>query len=144
MTDRLVGALLFALAVAYGLVGRGYESAFTSDPLGPSAFPQLLAGLLAVTALVLLFRPGPGVEWPRGLALLRQVVAVGVLLAYAFVLEPLGFIPTTAVAIAVVALQLGARYGHAALLGVAVSAVLFVLFDLLLGLPLPAGALFGG
>jgi len=144
MTDRVVGALLFALAVAYGLAGRGYESAFTSDPLGPSAFPQLLAALLAVTALVLLFRPGPGVDWPRGVALLRQVVAVGVLLAYAFVLEPLGFIPATAVAIAVVALQLGARYGQAALLGGVISVLLFVLFDLLLGLPLPAGALFGG
>jgi len=76
MSDRLIGALLFVLAVVYGVVGRNYESAFTSDPLGPSAFPQLLAVALGVTALVLLFRPGPGVDWARGIALVGEVVAV--------------------------------------------------------------------
>lgn len=144
MSDRVVGACLFVLAVAYGVVGRGFESAFTSDPLGPSAFPQLLAVALGVTSLVLLFRPGPGVAWPRGLALLRQAVAVGVLVAYAFVLEPVGFIPTTALAVAVLAVQLGGRWVPAAALGVGVSVGLYVLFDPVLGLPLPAGALFGG
>lgn len=144
MSDRVVGALLFVLAVAYGVVGRNYESAFTSDPLGPSAFPQLLAVALGITALVLLFRPGPGVEWPHGLALVRQIVAVAVLLAYAFVLEPVGFIPATAAAIAVLAVQLGGRWGPAAVLGLGVSIGLFILFDPVLGLPLPAGALFGG
>jgi len=144
MTDRIVGALLFALAVVYGLVGRGYTSDFQSDPLGPSAFPLLLSGLLGATALVLLFRPGPEAEWPRGQALVHQVAAVGILIAYAFMLEPVGFIPSTAVAIAVVALQLGATYRHSALLGGGMSVVLYTLFDPVLGLPLPAGALFGG
>lgn len=144
MTDRIVGACLFALAVAYGLTGRGYTSAFASGPLGPSAFPLLLALLLGVTSLVLIFRPDPGGNLPHGLALLRQALAVTVLIAYAFVLEPVGFIPSTAAAISVLALELGARLRNALILGVGMSVFLFVLFDPLLGLPLPTGEWFGG
>lgn len=144
MTDRIVGALLFALAVAYGLAGRGYTSAFASGPLGPSAFPLLLAGFLGVTSLVLIFRPDPGAPLPHGLALAKQALAVLTLVAYAFVLEPVGFIPATAVAIVVLALQLGATTRNALILGIAMSVFLFALFDWVLGLPLPVGVLFGG
>ncbi len=144
MTDRIVGALLFALAVAYGLAGRGYTSAFASGPLGPSAFPLLLAGFLGVTSLILIFRPDPGAPLPHGLALAKQALAVLTLVAYAFVLVPVGFIPATAVAIVVLALQLGATRRNAIILGVAMSVFLFGLFDWVLGLPLPVGVLFGG
>ncbi len=144
MTDRIVGACLFALAVAYGMTGRGYTSAFASGPLGPSAFPLLLAGFLGVTSLILIFRPDPGSPLPHGLALVKQALAVATLVAYAFVLEPVGFIPSTAAAIFVLALQLGATRRNALILGASISVFLFGLFDWVLGLPLPVGLLFGG
>jgi len=144
MTDRIVGAFLFALAVAYGLAGRGYTSAFASGPLGPSAFPLLLAGFLGVTSLILIFRPDPGSPLPHGLALAKQALAVITLVAYAFVLEPIGFVPATAAAIVVLALQLGASRRNALILGGSISIILFGLFDWVLGLPLPVGVLFGG
>lgn len=51
MSDRIVGILLFVQAVVYGLTGHGYVSDFIADPLGPSAFPQLLAVLLGLASI---------------------------------------------------------------------------------------------
>ncbi len=144
MSDRIVGVFLFVLAIGYGWATWGFASPFTSDPLGPTAFPRLLAVSLVIPSVYLIVRPGPEADWPRGPALLHHVLAVGVLIAYAFVLEPIGFIPATFAAITVIAAQFGARYLAAATLGLVASIGLFVLFDVLLGLPLPMGALFGG
>ena len=56
-------------------------------------------------------------------------------------LEPLGFVVSTFLAVAVLGCLLGARPWQAGGAGVAIGVVLFVLFDILLGLPLPAGVL---
>lgn len=144
MSDRIVGVFLFLLAIGYGLQARQYTSGFISDPLGPTAFPQLLAVLLGLGSIYLIVRPDPNADWPRGRALLHQLFTVGVLIAYAFVLEPLGFLPVTFVALTVIALQFGTRLLPAAAMGAVSSAVLFLLFDFLLGLPLPMGTVYGG
>lgn len=144
MSDRIVGVLLFLLAVGYGLQARGFESGFVSDPLGPSAFPLLLAVLLAPSSIYLIVRPDRGADWPRGRALLHQVFTVAVLIGYAFVLVPVGFIPATFIALTVIAVQLGTRYLPAAAMGAVASVGLYALFDLALGLPLPMGTVFGG
>jgi putative tricarboxylic transport membrane protein len=143
VSDRIVGAVLFLLAIGYGVLALGYTSGFMTDPLGPSAFPKMLATLLAAASIYLIVRPDPGANWPRGLALLHQLFAVGILIAYAFVLEPIGFIPATFVVLTVLAVQLGTSYKPAAIMGAVASASLFVLFDRVLGLPLPMGTLFG-
>ncbi len=144
MSDRITGVVLFALAVGYGIMARGYTSDFASEPLGPASFPTLLAVLLGATSIYLIVRPGPEADWPRGAALLHQIIAVAVLTGYAFALEPLGFLLSTAVVVAVIAVQLGTTWLRAGILGVGGSVALFVLFDWVLGLPLPTGTLYGG
>lgn len=145
MSDRIVGVLLFMLAVGYGLQAGTFETMIITDPLGPSAFPELLAILLGLSSIYLIVRPAPGAQWPRGLALLHLVLTVIVLLIYAYVLVPVGFIPATFVALAVLAVQLGTRIVPATLMGLLASVGLFATFDMFLGLPLPAGTLlFGG
>ena len=145
MSDRIVGVLLFVLAVGYGLEAGTFETMIITDPLGPSVFPQLLAILLGLSSIYLIVRPDPGAQWPRGLALLHLLLTVVVLVIYAFVMVPVGFIPATFVALAVLAVQLGTRLLPAVLMGLLASVGLFATFDLFLGLPLPAGTLiFGG
>ena len=80
-------------------------------------------------------------EWPRGRALRKQVLALIAFVAYAYLLEPLGFVASTFLAVAVLGRLLGARLWQAAAAGAAIAIVLFVLFDTLLSLPLPAGVL---
>jgi putative tricarboxylic transport membrane protein len=140
VSDRLAGLALLVLAVAYGVTASGFQ-AMVGDPLGPSVFPLVLAVPLGVFSLYLLFRPDAEPDWPRGRAFLRQGLAVLALLAYAYLLEPLGFVLTTLLAVTALGCLLGARLWHAAATGAIVAVVLFVLFNNLLSLPLPAGVL---
>jgi putative tricarboxylic transport membrane protein len=140
VSDRLAGLTLLVLALAYGIAASGFQ-AMIGDPLGPSVFPLVLAVPLGVFSLYLLFRPDPEPDWPRGRPLLKQVLAVVALLAYAWLLEPLGFVLTTLLAVVALGCLLGARLWPAAVAGAAIAIVLFVLFNNLLSLPLPTGVL---
>jgi putative tricarboxylic transport membrane protein len=140
VSDRLTGLLLLALAVAYGVTAGGYE-AMIGDPLGPAVFPIVLAIPLGLFSLYLILRPDREPAWPRGPALLKQILALVAFVAYVYVLEPLGFIVSTFLAVVVLGWVLGARLHQAGAAGVGIALVLFVLFDTLLGLPLPAGVL---
>jgi putative tricarboxylic transport membrane protein len=140
VSDRLTGLALLALALAYGLAGGGYQ-AVIGDPLGPAVFPIALAIPLGLLSLYLIVRPGPEPDWPRGRALLKQVLALVAFVAYAYLLEPLGFLVSTFLAVVVLGRLLGARLWQAGAAGAAIPLVLFVAFDTLLGLPLPAGVL---
>jgi putative tricarboxylic transport membrane protein len=140
VSDRLTGLALLALAVAYGIAASGYQ-AMIGDPLGPAVFPMALAIVLGGLSLYLIVRPDPEPDWPKLRALLKQVLTLVAFVAYAYLLEPLGFLVSTFVAVVVLGWLLGARLLQAGAAGVAIAAVLFVLFDTVLGLPLPAGVL---
>lgn len=136
MSDRITGVLFLALAVWYGITAGSFEQGF-GDPVGPAAFPQLLSVPLGVFALYLVLRPDPEPDWPRAGALVRQAVMLVVLVGYPFLLEPLGFPLSTALALLLMSLQLGARPVPALVGAVGLAVGLFVLFDTLLGLHLP-------
>jgi putative tricarboxylic transport membrane protein len=140
MSDRLAGLVLLALAVAYGITASGFQTRF-GDPLGPAIFPLVLAFPLGVLSLYLIARPDPEPEWARGRALLKQGLALIVFVAYAYLLEPLGFIVASVLAVALLGRLLGARLWQSGAAGLAIAVVLFFLFNNLLGLPLPAGVL---
>ena len=136
MSDRLTGLLIAALAVWYGWTATGFEEAF-GDPVGPSAFPELLAVPMGLFALFLVVRPDPEPVWPHGAPLRRQIAMVAALLAYPFLLEPLGFPLATALGAAVMSLLLGGPRLGSAISAVAVAIGLFLAFDTVLGLHLP-------
>jgi putative tricarboxylic transport membrane protein len=140
VSDRLTGLILLALAVAYGIMASGYQ-AIIGDPLGPAAFPIVLAIPLGLLSVYLIIRPDREPAWPKGPALLKQSLAIVAFVAYAYLLEPLGFLVGTFLAVVVLGWLLGARLRQAGAAGVGIAVVLFVLFDNLLGLPLPSGLL---
>jgi putative tricarboxylic transport membrane protein len=140
MSDRIAGAVVMALALWYGLTAGQYTAGF-SDPLGPAAFPQLVSIPLGLLGLFLVIRPDALPRWPEGAALLRQAIGLVLLVLYAMTLEGLGFLIATALAIALIARLLGARWWQGAVAGVALSLLLWLTFDELLGLPLPLGLL---
>jgi len=141
MSDRIFGILMLLLASAYLWTARGFDPGFMSDPLGPSTFPYLLGSVLVITALYLLIRPDTPAAWPAPLHLLQMGLVVVVLLAYAGLLEWLGFLIATTLAVTVLGWRLGARMRTAVLTGIGVSLAVYGLFDILLELPLPAGLL---
>ncbi len=143
MSDRIVGLGLALLAAWYGWTAGDYQADF-ADPLGPSAFPRMLAPLIAALGLWLVFRPDPEPDWSGGMTLVVQSVSVALMLAYALLIVPVGFLLATAVLAALLAAMLGARPLPAAASGAAVSVGTYLLFTELLELSLPTGTLFAG
>jgi len=136
VSDRLTGLLIAALAVWYGWMADNFEEGF-GDPVGPSAFPKLLAVPMGLFALYLIVRPDPEPRWPTGRPLLRQIGMMAALVGYPLILEPLGFPLATALGVIAMALLLGGPRQGAAISAVAFSLGLFVMFDQVLGLHLP-------
>lgn len=143
MSDRIVGLGLMVLAAWYGWTAGAYQADF-ADPLGPSAFPQLLSPFVGALGLWLVLRPDPDPVWSAGATLVAQGASVALMLGYALALRPVGFLISTAVLASVLAVMLGARPLAAAASGLAVSVGCYALFTYGLELSLPTGTLLGG
>jgi len=103
----------------------------------------MLIGVVAsISALVMMFKPDPDPEWPVAKSWFSLLIAIVVLVAYAYALKPFGFVLPTAVASAALSYQISARVLPALLTGVCLSVVLIVLFKYVLNLglvPFPKG-----
>ncbi|RMH49402.1 MAG: tripartite tricarboxylate transporter TctB family protein [Alphaproteobacteria bacterium] len=142
LSDRVAGAILFALAIWFWWQAGSYAVAF-GDPAGPSLFPRVVAVPMALFSLVLILRPDPDPVWLRWPAAARQGAALAILLVYPLMLRPLGFPAATFLAVLPLALLFGARVMPAVVTALAIAGGLFVIFDTLFGLPLPLGPLSG-
>jgi putative tricarboxylic transport membrane protein len=142
LSSRVAGLCLFCLACGYGLAASQIEYAFSSDPLGPRAFPLLLAAALALLSLIHVARPAGTVEeLPRGTMLARSSGLVAIVLAVAFLMEPLGFFVSVLVLTVSVGVLFGAR-PLVALAGGGIQAALwYFVFAYLLDVYLPNGDL---
>lgn len=136
MSDRIAGAVLLALSLGYVWLSLGYQAAY-SDPLGPALFPRVIGIPAIILSLMLAVWPRHRADWagPDGLA--RQAAALALLVGYALLLEPLGFVPTSFLAMLGLSLLMGARPVQAAATAAIAAPGLYVLFDRLMGLPLP-------
>lgn len=141
MTDRLFGlaALLLAGLMTWG--ASVIEESFIQDPLGPKAFPWVIAVVLAITGLFMIIKPDDDPEWPTRQKFLRIIWSVVAMVLYAELLPIIGFVVTTAAVAAFLAWQLGATLLQAAMGGVVISGGIYVVFHLVLGLSLARGPL---
>ncbi|NND90030.1 MAG: tripartite tricarboxylate transporter TctB family protein [Granulosicoccus sp.] len=136
MSDRLFGLIVLIGSVAYFMAAASIPTGFLVDPVGPKLFPRLVSGLAALCALLILIRPDAEPDWPGTGTWLRLLLALAVLVAYAYTLKPLGFLIPTAVASGVLSFQIRSRLLPAVLTGLGLSVGLFILFRFVLGLSL--------
>jgi len=140
--DRILGLGLLVLAVAYGWVAQQWPEPFGgAETVGPETFPTILSVVLVAGSLYLMIKPDPDAQWPIGKSALELVISVVVLVVYAMLLEPLGFIIATTLAVGTLSWRMGAAPKRAFLTGLASAIVVFVLFNYGLSLSLPAGLL---
>ncbi|SEJ84874.1 putative tricarboxylic transport membrane protein [Pseudomonas linyingensis] len=139
MYDRLFGSVWLLLCAGLALIAWGFQAPFSYDPVGPRAYPLLLLALIAAGSLWMLCKPSVLQHLLSGRQTLRALLCVGSMLIYAFLFEPLGFIPSTALATAGLGLLFGGRPLPCAISGVLMGGLLYALFDLLLDVPLPLG-----
>jgi putative tricarboxylic transport membrane protein len=140
--DRLLGLGLMVLAVAYGWVAQQWPEPFGgAETVGPETFPTILAVVLVAGSIYLMVKPDPDAQWPLGRSAVELVVSLVVLVVYAMLLEPLGFVISTTLAVGTLSWRMGALARNAFLTGLISAVVVFVLFNYGLALSLPAGIL---
>ncbi|MCB1971252.1 MAG: tripartite tricarboxylate transporter TctB family protein [Geminicoccaceae bacterium] len=139
MSDRILGGLLILLAVAFVVAATRIESAMIFDSLGPKAFPILIGVLLGLAGLYPLLRPDPEPDWPAWPRFFEVVLGLAILIGYAQLLQPLGFLIATAIAASLLSWRLGGSLLAAPVIGIGLSAGIYTVFHLILGLSLARG-----
>ena len=140
----IIGSLLFmsvGIGVTIGAIGLHVGKA--TEPQ-PGFFPFLSGAIILVLSLVILIRGFAGrTEGRENFGEIRRpAMLVGVLIVFVALLEPLGFIITSLIAILLVLWIMGVKSWRALLISAfAFSIGTYLLFDRLLGITLPAGAL---
>ena len=137
-SDRVFGLVVLMVAAAYIAAATQIQTSFLSDPVGSKAFPIIIGVVAALCGFVLMVKPDPEPDWPASRTLIAILVAVVVLIAYAYALKPMGFLIPTAIAAAILSYQISPRAVPAAIAGVSLSIGLFSLFKFALGLGLVA------
>jgi putative tricarboxylic transport membrane protein len=145
--DRIVGAVLVCSGLGVLALTIGLPAATAADPVGPRGFPSLLGlAILACGVALALGRRGTPADADaesRGtLAPGSLLGAIGLTALYLAVLEPAGYLLATPPYLAALLLVQGHVTARAfALTALGVPAVLYLLFAVLMRVPLPPGPL---
>jgi putative tricarboxylic transport membrane protein len=145
--DRVLGLILVVTAVVWLWLAFTYiPGARTEGETGPRAFPVLRGVALAGLGVALsLLAPASGAEPAAPMTRRETTIAagtIGVLVLYAFLLERVGFLIATPVAIALAMWGLVRARSATLIAGLAIgfTASCWVIFAALLGTPLPRGS----
>ncbi|MEM7737029.1 MAG: tripartite tricarboxylate transporter TctB family protein [Deinococcota bacterium] len=140
--DRIVGVLLLAFSIWYGITTRAYTVGFVDDPIGPKAFPIMLAILMGLVSIYLIVQPELG-QLPSLAATtwLRMLATLGCFLLYALTLNWLGFVLATALVVTLLTQIFEGPLLRSVVASLVFSLVMYGLFAGLLELSLPTGQL---
>lgn len=147
MSDRVLGVVCVVASAAMAWAAQDYAAAISYEPVGPRAFPLLLACGLGLSGLWLVLRPSAGAEAFHGVPWKSTAACAAAVLAYALLFQWLGFALATALMAVPVGMAFGGSWKQSLAGGAALGLVLFLLFDKLLDVVLPTGplaALLGG
>ncbi len=147
MSDRILGGAFVVVAAGMAWAAKDYVAEFSYEPVGPRAFPMLLAALMAGCGLWLLIKPGKDDRWLHQVPIRTVGIAVVAVLAYALLFQTLGFTLATALMSVPVGMAFGGSWIKSLAGGVALGVLLYLGFDKLLDVVLPTGLLsfvFGG
>lgn len=144
MSDRIAAGVLIAVAVAYIVMALGIQASFFTDPLGPRWVPILIGVFVIGSSVALLVRPLSRTDWPDGPTWVRLTAFLAGLVAYAYLLVPLGFIVATTLAYTLFALLFRGPPWRSLMAGAIFAVASYLLFSTALDLYLPTGRLFQG
>jgi putative tricarboxylic transport membrane protein len=146
LLQRLFASILLLACVGLALMAWPYEAAFSYEPVGPRAFPLLMLGLMMLGLLYMLIRPTAIVHTEEDPQLDRPtLIKIGLctllLLIFAGLFEPLGFILSSILIGIPMARLYGGRWLPSVVIVSAMSVGLYLLFDKAMDVPLPLGLL---
>ena len=143
LTDRTLGIVAILFAVFLGVYGYDLEPPFSYEPIGPKAFPLLIAVVMAICGLILTVKGGNQAEANTRSANFRILTMVAYIVLYAFFFQVLGFVISSALMVVFVGKLFGATWFKAIIGGITMGFLFFLLFDKGLDVVLPQGLLKG-
>ena len=146
LIQRIFASVLLLVCVGLALMAWPYQAAFSYEPVGPRAFPLLMLGLMGAALLYMVFRPAPikhsEDEPPLDRETLTKIaICVALLLVFAGLFEPLGFILSSILIGIPMARLYGGRWVPSIVVTTLMAIGLYLLFDRLMDVPLPLGLL---
>lgn len=139
LSDRVFGVLVILMAAVIAWGAGQIQESFIQDPLGPKAFPWLIAGVMGLSGAYMVIRPDASPQWPSARKLGEMLITVAIMVAYAQWLPDLGFVFSTALAAAFLSWRLGSTPKQAVVAGVLLAIGIYVVFHSVLGLSLARG-----
>ena len=143
MSDRIFALAFLGVCALIVIQMWVLDVPFAYEPVGPKAFPVILALLMAACCVALLASPDENIRWPEKLLLGKGAALVAVLLGYAIFFEILGFPLATAVMVLAVSRVYGGRTIPGLLTGISIGVLGYLFFDRLLQVSLPVGRIWG-
>ena len=144
--QRVFAGVLLLVCIGLALMAWPYQAPFSYEPVGPRAFPLLMLGLTGAALLYMLIRPTPIVhsedEPPLDRETLVKIgICIALLLVFAGLFEPLGFILSSILIGIPMARLYGGRLVPSVVVVILMSVGLYLLFDKAMDVPLPLGPL---
>ena len=147
MSDRILGAACVVVAACMAWAAQDYVPAFSYEPVGPRAFPRLLAALMAIGGAWLVLKPSLVGNPLQGTPVKLIGLSAATVFVYALLFQVLGFPLATAVMAVPVGISFGGNWKQSLVGGIGLGLGFYLLFDKLLDVVLPTGILsfiFGG
>lgn len=146
LLQRIFASALLLACVGLSLMAWPYQAAFSYEPVGPRAFPLLMLGLMGLGLMYMLFRPTPLVHSEEDPpldrpTLIKIATCTVLLLIFAGLFEPLGFILSSILIGIPMARLYGGRWKLSVVVVTLISVGLYLLFDKAMDVPLPLGLL---
>lgn len=141
MSDRILGGACVVVSVAMAWATRDYVAPYSYEPLGPRAFPLLLAVCMGLSGLWLLWRPAAGSAALHGVPWQSTLVCCSAVLLYAALFQALGFILATVLMSVPVGMAFGGNWKQSLGAGVGLGVGFHFLFDRVLDVTMPGGLL---
>ncbi|HWH89258.1 MAG TPA: tripartite tricarboxylate transporter TctB family protein [Pseudomonas sp.] len=146
LIQRIFASVLLLVCAGLALMAWPYQAAFSYEPVGPRAFPLLMLGLMGLALLYMVFRPAPikhsEDEPPLDRETLTKIaICVALLLVFAGLFEPLGFILSSMLIGIPMARLYGGRWVPSIVVTTLMAIGLYLLFDRVMEVPLPLGLL---
>ena len=148
--DTLSGLALLILALIIAINSAGFPE-IPGQQIGPAVFPRALAALLALCAMLLIFRarlPAPGQAWVQLGAWLQSpvhrrnfVITLACLVFYIVASELLGFLLCSVLILCVMFHALSVKPSHIVPIALGVTLLIHTLFYKGLRVPLPWGVI---